>query len=267
MSFIKHAPEAVKRVLTEGFAARDVAELLASFDEETPAERVLAVMSERDFDVVGVRSRGETTGWVQRSDLEGLPSAAACGTAAKAFEEKDLLDENAPLFDVVLGMAESPRRFVRTWGRVGAIVTRDDLQKPAVRMWLFGMVTLIELQHAAWIEAALPDDGWKAFLSPGRVLKAEEIQAERRRRGQSPKLFDCLQFSDKGQIVARCEAIRRQTVFASRSQAEEAVKKLEQLRNDLAHSQDILAHDYDTIVRLARIVLRGLQVEPDPKSA
>lgn len=81
------------------------------------------------------------------------------------------------------------------------------------------------------------------------------------RRVQSPRLFDCLQFSDKGQIVARCEAIRRQTVFASRSQAEEAVKKLEQLRNDLAHSQDILTHDFDTIVRLARIVLRGLREE------
>ena len=46
------------------------------------------------------------------------------------------------------------------------------------------------------------------------------------------------------------EDIRKQTIFASRSQAEAAVKNLEKLRNNLAHAQDILATDWDTILQL-----------------
>jgi hypothetical protein len=67
-------------------------------------------------------------------------------------------------------------------------------------------------------------------------------------------LFDCLQFSDKGQVIARNEEVRKFTVFASRRQAEEAVKKLEQLRNNLAHAQDILKSDWDTIIQLCDFV-------------
>ena len=65
-------------------------------------------------------------------------------------------------------------------------------------------------------------------------------------------LIHCLQFSDKGQIVARNEEIRNLTRFTSRRQMEEAIKALESLRNNLAHSQDILSSDWDTIVMLCR---------------
>jgi hypothetical protein len=69
-------------------------------------------------------------------------------------------------------------------------------------------------------------------------------------------LFDCLQFSDKGQIIARNEDIRKFTIFPSRRQAEETVKKLEQLRNTLAHAQDILTSDWKTIVQLCDFITR-----------
>jgi hypothetical protein len=64
-------------------------------------------------------------------------------------------------------------------------------------------------------------------------------------------LLDCLQFSDKGQIIARNEEIRGLTQFQSRRQVEQIVKQLERLRNNLAHAQDIIATDWDTIVLLA----------------
>jgi hypothetical protein len=86
------------------------------------------------------------------------------------------------------------------------------------------------------------------------LQKAEILLAERKRRNQKLELLDCMQFSDKGQIVARNEGIRNLTVFPSRRQAEETIKQLEQLRNNLAHSQDILATDWDTIIRLCEFV-------------
>jgi hypothetical protein len=80
--------------------------------------------------------------------------------------------------------------------------------------------------------------------------KAQALLEERRRRNQRVQLFDCLQFSDRGQIIARNEDIRKETIFGSRNQGEGAVKNLEKLRNNLAHAQDILTTDWDTIVQL-----------------
>jgi hypothetical protein len=78
--------------------------------------------------------------------------------------------------------------------------------------------------------------------------------AERSRRNQTHQLLDCLQFSDKGQIVARHEGIRKLTIFPSRRQTEEVVKKLEKLRNNLAHSQDIVNSDWGIIIQLCQFI-------------
>ena len=141
---------------------------------------------------------------------------------------------------------------MRVLGAVGGIITMSDLQKPPVRMWLFGMITLIEMRISRLIEQMCPGDSWKQHVSEGRLQKAEALLEERRRRNQSLELIDCLQFSDKGQIIARNEEIRNLTRFTSRRQVEEAIKALESLRNNLAHSQDILSCDWETIVMLCR---------------
>jgi hypothetical protein len=67
---------------------------------------------------------------------------------------------------------------------------------------------------------------------------------------------DCLYFADKGRIIARHEGIRSQTIFSSRRQAEEAVTKLEQLRNNIAHAHDVSKSDLETVVQLCEFVMR-----------
>jgi hypothetical protein len=104
------------------------------------------------------------------------------------------------------------------------------------------------------VETHFPEGAWKEFLSEARLEKAQALLAERSRRNQSLRLFDCLQFSDKGQIIARHEGIRNLTIFPSRRQAEDAIKGLEQLRNNLAHAQDILISDWETIIQLCEFI-------------
>jgi hypothetical protein len=96
-------------------------------------------------------------------------------------------------------------------------------------------------------------------VSAGRIQKAEDLLAERTRRNQQISLLDCLQFADKGQIVARNEAIRGRTIFSSRRQIESTFKNLERLRNNLAHAQDIISGDWETIVTLSENLDRVLQ--------
>lgn len=243
-------PDAVRRIFTETFTVRDIAEPLVSFDANTDAGDVRAFMTARDFDVVGVREGGLVAGTVERSAL----ASGACGQWRIPLEQAAILDATAPLVAVVSQLSRTSFVLVRALGGLGGIVTLTDLQKPPVRMWLFGIVTLIEMRCAELIEQHLPNDSWQEFLSAGRLEKARALLTERSRRNQALRLLDCLQISDKGQIIARCEKVREFTTFPSRNRAEEATRRLEQLRNNLAHAQDILASDWDTIVRLCEFL-------------
>jgi hypothetical protein len=243
-------PDAIKRIFTETFTARDVAEPLASFDADVASGDVRDFMNARAFDVVGIRGEGQVVGYVEKGSLGN----GTCGQSRRPLDEAAVLSDNAPLLTVLMNLNRAPFVFITMLGNVGGIVTRDDMQKPPVRMWLFGIVTLVEMRFSELIERHCPADGWKKYLPEGRLQKAQALLEERSRRNQRLQLFDCLQFSDKGQIVARNEEVRKRTVFASRSQTEDAIKRLEQLRNNLAHAQDILTSDWNTIIQLCEFI-------------
>jgi hypothetical protein len=244
MNWSASSIENLRRVFAEGFTARDISEPLVSFDSSPSATEVLSLMQAEDFDVVGVRRNGITVGYVDRTDID----VGVCGQSIRAFDDAVVISDVAPLADVVFGLHRSPRLFVRILGTVSGIISNDDLQKPPVRMWLFGMITLIETRMSNLVERFCEGESWRQFLSDNRLQKAETLLEEHLRRNQSLRLVDCLQFSDKGQIIARNEAIRSLTRFTSRRQVEQTCRAMESLRNNLAHSQDILSSDWDTIV-------------------
>ncbi|MCU0501901.1 MAG: hypothetical protein MUC51_09070 [Anaerolineae bacterium] len=204
-------------------------------------------MFRRGYEVAGVRHEGLISGYVLQTEL----GDRLCRDYERPFEAAVVLLPTAPLTEVIQALREAPRVFVRILGQVGGMITRADLQDPPVRMWLFGLVTAIELRFHDLIEAHLPEAAWAQYLSPERTEKARLLLAERSRREQHPTLLDCLQFADKGQIIARDETLRKRAGFPSRRRADYAVKLLEGLRNNLAHSQDIVASDWDTIAVIA----------------
>lgn len=247
-------PVGVRRLFANGFQVVDLAEPLASFDESTPAEDVATVMDADGLAVAGVRRRGLVSGFVERAGL----GTGACGAAMVDFRTATRLDGSAPLSAAIRVLEREPRVFVTAFGGVAGVVTRDEVEKPAARMWLFGMVTMIEMRYVRLIDEVCPQESWREYLSEGRLRKAEGLMAERRRRHRSVRLLDCLQLSDKGQIVARNEEIRNRTIFASRRQAEDGIRLLEGLRNNLAHAQDIVSSDWEAIVQLSAHMERAL---------
>lgn len=218
-------------------------------------------MEENRYEVVGMRKAGRVEGYIDLEDIGNGLSA----DYVKSFDESQVVLDSTSLADLVLRLAGRRRLFVSILGRVGGIVSRTDLQKPPVRMWLFGMVTLIEMRVTRMIERLCPDESWKECLSDARMGKANELLAERHRRNQQIDLLDCIQFSDKGQIVARSEHLRGLTQFESRRQIEDVFKRVERLRNNLAHAQDIITSDWDTIVQLSENLDRVLEGPPGLK--
>jgi hypothetical protein len=172
--------------------------------------------------------------------------------ASRELKAGQMIAWNAPLSDVVEVLTRYENCFVSRDGKVEGVITRADIQKPIARMWLFGMITVVELFLTDHIRSLWPDESWKAFLSPSRLKAAQSLQSERLRRGQACTLLDCLQIGDKGKILLRNPEQLASFGFESKRAGETVMNELGSLRNNLAHAQDIVSNDWSQIVRLAR---------------
>lgn len=238
----------LRRLFLESFSVMDVAEPLVSVDAERDAAGVRALLEERRFDLVGVRVDGLVRGYASRVELAG----GRCGDHLHAFVADDLVPETGSLRDAILSLGANGRCFVTVLGQPAAIATPEDLEKPPARMFLFGMITILEALLAREVEARLPGDCWRASLAPARLARAEALLAERRRRGQPGTLLDCLQLSDKGQVLLSAVDVNDPSspfrFTSSRKEAKRALKELEALRNNLAHTQRIVPDGWSRIV-------------------
>ena len=237
------------RLFTDAFSARDVLEPIPSVDSESLASRPECVASFSEATVIGVRTGGFVTGYLQSAAL-----ADGGGLTVRPVDVQQQLPVEAPLTDIIATLSRYACCFITLNGVIVGAVTRADLEKPVVRMWLFGIIILFEMFVVGSIRARYPDESWREHVSQGRLEKALQLQDERRRRGLGADLLDCLQFADKFQLLLNEPAFIAQTGFASASAAKKALKELESLRNNLAHGQDVTTHDWAAIMRLAQRV-------------
>lgn len=255
MKHLKTSFHDLRYLFDRSISARHLAETLTSFDVEANASIIYAFMKEHDYDVIGVRRYGLIVGYAKKLDLMD-------GTLADhliEFLPSDIVDDEAPLIDVFTAIRHSPQLFVQMLGRIGGIVTRGDLQKVPVRMWLFGLISLIEMQLLRIIRESYSDDSWQQILSPARLESTKNVLTDRQRRNEAIDLADCLQFSDKRDVVMESNERRTKLGFDSKQSCDNFFKDLEELRNNLAHAQDIITGYWPKIVDLAEKAERLLQ--------
>ena len=232
----------------KAFAARDIAEPLRSFDGEKQVFSVARKMKDMRLYVAGVRLDGLVQGYVLPEDLDGT----LLRKCLRHFRKDQVLDGEASLSEVIHVLTRHKHCFVSLLGSVTGIITRSDIQKPLVRMWLFGMITIIEMNFVEMIRSRWPGESWSGMITSSRFKKAAELLEERRRRKQHCDLIDCLQFSDKAKIIIEDPENLKSLGFQSKRLAKQVSKELESLRNNLAHAQDIVTHDWPQIARMAK---------------
>jgi hypothetical protein len=241
--------DALAEIFTTAFTARHIAQPLHSFDAGRTHAALAAEMGELRLAVAGVRVHGVVRGYVRSVDLQPESQATA---PLRKFWRDQVLPAEASLADVIHVLTRHEHCFVSILEHVNGTISRADTQSPVVRMWLFGMITWFEMHVAARIAQRWPGDSWEAQLAPARLAKAHALRDERARRGQASTVLDCLQFSEKALLVLEDAATVGDFGFPSKATAKRVVKDLESLRNNLAHSQDIVLHDWPQIARLAR---------------
>ena len=226
--------------LGQKITAVDLFERLQSCPLHAPAAEMKEELARRDFDVAGVRADAgdQVLGFVQREKL----ASGQVSDHVEMIGVDGVIAETAALDDL-LGLLRKRRFvFVRIGGQIKGILTVADLNKPLVRVYFFGLISLLEIHLSYWTARIFPDDSWKEHMSGERLTLAERTQAMRHERGQNLALIDCLQFSDKRHLVVRDDQLRENLGLGSKTKAKQWLSEAEDLRNTLAHSQyDLVA--------------------------
>ncbi len=246
MKQLKSSVGDLRGLFARTIALRDIAEPLASFDHSQPAAVVRGFMEQRGYDVVGIRESGVVTGYVLRADLvDGLAEKHR-----RAFAAGDVLPDSEPLLTAFAALREKRQVFITVFGHVGGIVTRGDLQKAPVRLWLFGLVSLLEMQLLRVLRVRYPAEAWASQISVDRLEGARRVFADRQRRKEELDLSNCLQLGDKAAIFMKDADLFALSGFVSRQALEDFFKDIGALRNGLAHANDILSGRWPALADL-----------------
>lgn len=177
-----------------------------------------------DFDCIPVRDSGHIIGYIQRGpDLSGRVR-----DQMRPIEESVLVSADLPLTHYMALIPERPFRLVLDGVMIRGIVTWSDLQKLPVRLFVFSLITHLEMVMAQYIQDHLGVDEWLQKISSGRREKIVEKQEALVRKNLEPPLIELTDFCDKRDILAK--AVNPGNQFIPE------MKAIEDLRNTTAHA-------------------------------
>lgn len=228
----------LQRIFTQDLTVLHIAERFEAINADSPASAALSLMHEHGFDVYGVEQDERIIGFIPTD----APAGGTCADACTAFQLEDIVSDTTPLLASIQLLHKKQRLYVLSSDSIDYIVTRADLQKAPVRMLLFSLVTLLEMQMLRLVHHYYPDGSWLEQLkSKKRVEAAMNLHAIRSAKNEDIDLADCLQFADKRDILlATQEWLASIHHIMGKGKAKQSFERLATLRDHVAHGQDLL---------------------------
>ena len=163
------------------------------------------------------------------------------------LSEDFVIGAKASILDFIVNRNAKPVRLVVSEAGFVGLVTLSDLQKPPGRVALFALVSGFEVTMSNVIRSRCPGDVWMQYISSGRREKIgeqiEKSKSEEQDDFVEPLLFT--KFCDKREILIKSKALER---HSSNSQAMKELKKIEDLRDRLAHANDYASSQVPEVV-------------------
>lgn len=244
----------LRKIYSDNLAVTLIAEDLISCSFVDDSKKIKTKMEELDFDYFGVESEGKIIGYIVKQELEDQ----SISNYVHYFSMEDLVSESTPLLELLHILKEKHPVFILEKNQVSKLITVADLQKQPIRMLVFGLISLLEMELVQLIKNSYPEEGWKSCLSDGRMMKVIEVYETRKEKNEGLGLIECLQLSDKGTIIKKTPHLLDQLGFVSKTDVAQFFRSMEELRNNTAHSQEYVYEDFneflDNINRVEKIL-------------
>ncbi len=223
------------RKLTEGeILLRHIATYdLYAPDPQENAEIVRQKMDDLKIDIAPLKEHPYYYQYIVAKEL----ADGHCGKYAHSIDVTMIVAETLPAANLFEMLQKQPFLFVLQGSGIAGIVTKADLQRVPVRILMFGLITLLEMNLRESIRDYYEDDGWTQMLNEKRFKNAQDIQAERISKDASIGLLECTQLCDLKEIIARGPLLQEIFTGLSKNQFRNRLERIEYYRNDLAHAQ------------------------------
>ncbi len=251
MERLKHNLSDFRKIFERDITVRDIATFdLCTCTYNDNAISIKAKMKRDNFDVLPmVGENGFIESYVKRKALgEGL-----CCDYAESILPTQLISDSAPLINLLNIMRSKKYLFVMRVNKVEGIVTRADLQKLPVRIFIFGLITLLEMHFSNMIRIHFKRNVWLKYLSRYRKEKVCKLYKNSKKYNNEIDLVECLCLYDKITIISSThELMRKLNIESNKKHFKMFLKSVGQLRNKLAHAHVDIAkgHSWDKIIEL-----------------
>ncbi len=227
----------LRNLFETGITANSIQEPLKYCLYTDSVIKVQAELKRLDFDIAGIKSSEDQPirEFIRTKSLKN----GNCGEAAECIRVDDVIADSTALIEVLSGLKDKTHLFVLNGRQIAGIITKADLQKPPVRILIFGIVSLLEMHLTFLVRKYFPDEKWREVLKPARIEDAETLLERRKERNEAIDLTDCLQYADKRVLVLASKEIRDHLGLETKAVAISVLKSIEKLRDKLVHSQDI----------------------------
>lgn len=229
----------LRNLFETGITANSIQEPLKYCFYGEEVSHVRTELERLHFDIAGIRKTKDDSilEYVCTKDLK----TGKCEKVANNIKSEDIISESTPLIELLNGLRDKTYFFILNGRKISGIITRADLQKPPVRILIFGMISLFEMHLTFLVRNNFPDESWKKVLKEKRIKNTEDILKKRQERNEVIDLTDCLQFADKRDLVLASERMRKHLGLDTIKWARQILRKIEKVRDKLAHSQDIVS--------------------------
>ena len=165
---------------------------------------------------------------------------------ARPIDVTLLVSSDLSLADGVSRLKAHPYYFVLQRDELRGIVTRADLQRPAVGMVLFSLILTSEVAANVIIDRCL-GPSWIECLSAEHQARVNEIFNHRLRTNTAVTKLECLMLHDRLQLLGKCDQAAPALGFVSGKQFKRWKERLVNLRDNLAHGGGLLHAEPDPV--------------------
>ncbi len=146
----------IRALFEKNITVRSICEPLKACFAHANANEMARLLHARGFDVAGVKEN-DTEAIKRFVRASALKKGGTVSDHAEDIRLEQLISEATPLAQIFSVLAARAYSFVLAGGTVSGIVTRADLNKPPARIYLFALISLLEMHLVFWIRQEFGD--------------------------------------------------------------------------------------------------------------
>ena len=225
---IQDLKELFENEISVKYISEDI--LIIDSSVEDNKQKAIGLMMERDFDILGFQENG---GISQYIDIQGN---------IHTIKVEDIVSEVTPLNVVMSLFSKKKRLFILSNNQITGIVTRADLQKTPVFLFLFGILSVFEVLCTELIRKCYIGDDWESSTEFS-LSGARKTFKKLKEKNEELELLDCTYLSTKLDVLSNTEVFHELLNEIGKKSEDDKdlfIKDVNELRNSVFHPRDYL---------------------------